>query len=119
MKECSERVSDLTEITQHGSGRSRLEPKQAGSQSTGPQLLSCLAVTSVDRQSLQGSPQPPFPGVCFEARPPSSIEERVSLVIWVPEERRGHLWQSEEIPPPPSDRLVCGVWIVRAGLCLN
>lgn len=62
-------------------------------QAPGPQgpLLSCLAVASVDRQSLQGSPQPAFPGVCFEARPPGSMEEPVTLVVWVPEERRGHL----------------------------
>ena len=78
MKECSERVSDLTEITQHESGRSSLELKPAGSRPARPQLLSCLAVASVDRQSLQGYPQPPFPSVCFEARPPGSMEKAMA-----------------------------------------
>ena len=35
-KECSERVRDLPEGTQQGNGKGRLEPRQAGSRSTGP-----------------------------------------------------------------------------------
>lgn len=58
IKECSERVSDLPEVTQQGSGRNRLELSRLALGPRGPDSRSCLAAAAVDRQSLQSSLQP-------------------------------------------------------------
>lgn len=60
MNECSERVSDLSEVTQQGNGRGRLELELAGFRPTRPQFLEPVAVAAVDKHSLKCSLRPPI-----------------------------------------------------------
>lgn len=54
-------------------------------------------------------------GFLSSAAAPGSMEEPVTLVVWMPEERRGHLWQSEERLPHPQTGLCVGSGLSELG----